>query len=140
MRQEHNTGIRIALNVLESGAASLFLASLAMGPFSSRAERPLLWLALAAVLFGLYLSIALWTTRSDLVAGESAGQQFWISFVPFSVLFVAGLAEVQIRPELVGRLWFLTSSIQPFPILAVALILLAYSAISARHLEISYGE
>lgn len=124
MRQEHNTGIRIALNVLESGAASLFLASLAMGPFSSRAERPLLWLALAAVLFGLYLSIALWTTRSDLVAGESAGQQFWISFVPFSVLFVAGLAEVQIRPELVGRLWFLTSSIQPFPILAVALILL----------------
>lgn len=114
----------MALAVLESGAAGLFLASLALGPFSFDSADAPLWPALAAVLFGIYLSMALWTTRSPQHSRGATSGFPWLLSIPFTALFAGGLAVIQVWPELVGRFWFLTSPIQPFPILAVALMLM----------------
>jgi hypothetical protein len=104
--------------------AALLLASLAVGPFSFRAERPLVWPLLAAAYFALYLSMARWTSRSLEKLREGGSRLLWRSTTPFLVLFAVGLVAVQIKPDLVGKFWFLTSPIQPFPLLAASLLLL----------------
>ena len=42
-----------------------------------------------------------------------------------AALFVVALAVIQVRPSVIGTLWFVTSPVQPFPIVAAGLALLA---------------
>lgn len=122
------------LTAVESVSGALCLSRIAFGPITESPNK-LLWLLGSSVALVAYLMVASWATitilNNSVRHGRRPGALLWATSLPFLVAFVTELLLLQFQPEIGGWVWDYLSTIEPFPTLAMAIVLVAVFLLKA---------
>jgi hypothetical protein len=111
--------------VTESIVAALCLGRIAFGPVT-KTPSPILWSLCIAIVLSIYLYMDIWSAKAILTSQSGRGRKRLLIFgstIPFTIAFASELLLLQFHPEIGDRIWGYMSTIQPFPVVAMAIVL-----------------
>lgn len=124
------TNIAIPLGpmlLIEAISVAFCITRIALGPITQFPSPPI-WLFAAVFICTTYFALASKIANlalTNILENRPKSQHlFWLLSVPYVVIFSAELLLLQFKPDIGGWVWDYLSIIQPFPSLAMVIVLL----------------